>query len=159
MICHRCGHQNPVDAKFCSECGTSLAAMSEDATMTLNAIELDMDEQEAKDLTGQLQQLAEGDAMLLVTRGNNLGATYLLDSSVIRVGRNPDNDIFLDDVTVSRKHAEFQRHENHFEIRDLGSLNGTYVNGAIVESAHVANNDEVQIGAFKFVFLTGPSGR
>jgi pSer/pThr/pTyr-binding forkhead associated (FHA) protein len=130
--------------------------MSEDATMTFNA--LDLGEEEAQELSGQLDELAEGDAMLLVVRGNNHGATYLLDKENTRAGRNPDNDIFLDDVTVSRKHAEFVRHDHHFEVRDVGSLNGTYVNGKIVESAQLANNDEVQIGAFKLVFLTGPSG-
>lgn len=96
--------------------------------------------------------------MLVVTRGNNHGATYLLDSDIVRAGRNPDNEIFLDDVTVSRKHAEFVRHENHFELRDTGSLNGTYVNGDRIDSVTLNSNDEVQIGAFKLVFLTGPAG-
>lgn len=157
MFCHRCGHQNPEGAKFCSECGTPLASMSEDATLTFNA--LDLGEEDAQELSGQLQELNADSAMLLVVRGNNHGATYLLDTDVVRAGRNPDNDIFLDDVTVSRKHAEFRRQGNTFEVKDLGSLNGTYVNGKIVEAAALANHDEVQIGAFKFVFLTGPSGR
>jgi pSer/pThr/pTyr-binding forkhead associated (FHA) protein len=158
MKCHRCGHENPQDANFCSECGTAIARVSEDATMTFNALDLG-DAQEEKEISGQLQELAEGDAMLVATRGNNHGATYLLDSDVVRAGRNPDNEIFLDDVTVSRKHAEFVRHENHFELRDTGSLNGTYVNGDRIDSVTLKANDEVQIGAFKLVFLTGPSGQ
>jgi pSer/pThr/pTyr-binding forkhead associated (FHA) protein len=126
--------------------------------MTYAALDLG-DAEEEREITGQLDELAEGDAMLVVTRGNNHGATYLLDSDVVRVGRNPDSDIFLDDVTVSRKHAEFHRHENHFELHDKGSLNGTYVNGDRIDSVTLNPNDEVQIGAFKLVFLTGPSGR
>lgn len=125
--------------------------------MTFNALDLG-DAEVEKEVGGQLGELAEGDAMLVATRGNNHGATYLLDADIIRAGRNPDNDIFLDDVTVSRKHAEFHRHENHFELHDKGSLNGTYVNGNRIDSVTLNANDEVQIGAFKLVFLTGPTG-
>lgn len=157
VLCHRCGHQNSEDANFCSECGTALSRPGDDATITFTALDLGNDAEE--ELTDQLQELAEGDAMLLVTRGSNQGATYLLDDDVIRVGRNPNNEIFLDDVAVSRKHAEFHRHANHFELRDVGSLNGTYVKGKRVESHTLVNGDEVQIGAFKLIFLTGPSGR
>jgi pSer/pThr/pTyr-binding forkhead associated (FHA) protein len=135
-----------------------LSRPGEDATITFNALDLG-DAEEEKEISGQLEELAEGDAMLVVTRGNNHGATYLLDSDIIRAGRNPDNEIFLDDVTVSRKHAEFHRLENHFELRDTGSLNGTYVNGDRIDSITLNPNDEVQIGAFKLVFLTGPAGR
>jgi pSer/pThr/pTyr-binding forkhead associated (FHA) protein len=158
MICHRCGHENPAEANFCSECGTALARPGEDATITLNALDLG-DEQEEKEISTQLGELAAGDAMLVVTRGNNHGATYLLDADIVRAGRNTDSDVFLDDVTVSRKHAEFHRHENHYELHDKGSLNGTYVNGDRIDSITLKPNDEIQIGAFKLVFLTGPSGK
>lgn len=95
--------------------------------------------------------------MLLVKRGDNAGATFLLDTDVVRAGRHPDNAIFLDDVTVSRKHAEFRRTNGAYSVTDVGSLNGTYVNGDLVESKTLTRGDEVQIGKFKLVFLLGVS--
>jgi pSer/pThr/pTyr-binding forkhead associated (FHA) protein len=127
--------------------------------MTFNVLDLGDAVEDEREITGQLRELAEGDAMLVVTRGNNHGATYLLDADVIRAGRNSDSDVFLDDVTVSRRHAEFHRRENHYELHDKGSLNGTYVNGDRIDSVVLKSNDEVQIGAFKLLFLTGPSGQ
>ncbi len=76
-----------------------------------------------------------------------------------RGGGTPDSDIFLDDVTVSRRHAEFRQDEGEFQVVDVGSLNGTYVNREPVDSAVLANGDEVQIGKFRLVFLTGPRGK
>jgi pSer/pThr/pTyr-binding forkhead associated (FHA) protein len=96
--------------------------------------------------------LPSGSALLVVRRGPNIGARFLLDSDVTAVGRHPDADIFLDDVTVSRKHSEFLRHGTTFEIRDLGSLNGTYLNGVRVESAVLGDVAEVQIGKFRLTF-------
>ena len=89
-------------------------------------------------------------------RGPNAGARFLLDHDVTTSGRHPDSDIFLDDVTVSRRHAEFHRESGVFTVRDVGSLNGTYVNRERVESATLSNGDEVQIGKFRLVFIAGP---
>jgi len=100
--------------------------------------------------------LPHGMALLVVRRGPNAGARFLLDHDVTTSGRHPDSDIFLDDVTVSRRHAEFHRDANGFTVRDVGSLNGTYVNRERVEAATLANADEVQIGKFRLVFLAGP---
>ena len=94
--------------------------------------------------------------VLLVVRGPNAGAHFPLDRDVTTAGRHPDSDIFLDDVTVSRRHAEFRLEGNDFHVVDVGSLNGTYVNREPVDSAVLANGDEVQIGKFRLVFLTGP---
>jgi pSer/pThr/pTyr-binding forkhead associated (FHA) protein len=100
--------------------------------------------------------LPPGTALLAVRRGPNAGARFLLDHDVTTSGRHPDSDIFLDDVTVSRRHAEFHRDSGIFTVRDVGSLNGTYVNRERVESATLSNGDEVQIGKFRLVFIAGP---
>jgi pSer/pThr/pTyr-binding forkhead associated (FHA) protein len=102
--------------------------------------------------------LPSGEALLVVRRGPNAGSRFLLDTDVTTAGRHPDSDIFLDDVTVSRRHAEFRREGGIFSVRDVGSLNGTYVNRERVETAVLANGDEVQIGKFRLVFLVGVAG-
>ncbi len=102
------------------------------------------------------ETLPPGSALLVVRRGPNAGSRFLLDTDVTTAGRHPESDIFLDDVTVSRRHAEFRREGGVFTVRDVGSLNGTYVNRERVESAALANADEVQIGKFRLVFLSGP---
>ncbi|WP_368496360.1 FHA domain-containing protein [Herbiconiux sp. A18JL235] len=96
--------------------------------------------------------LPSGSALLIVRRGPNAGARFLLDTAVTTVGRHPNADIFLDDVTVSRRHAEFARHGHSFVVRDLGSLNGTYVGGVRVEEALLDDGAEVQIGKFRLTF-------
>ena len=101
-----------------------------------------------------INALPKGSALLIVRKGPNLGARFLLDTPSAIAGRHPDNDIFLDDVTVSRKHAAFNRVDNKFFIRDLGSLNGTYLGTEVVDEARLANGDEVQIGKYRFMFFT-----
>ncbi|BBA88287.1 glycogen accumulation regulator GarA [Mycobacterium pseudoshottsii] len=103
-----------------------------------------------------VEGLPSGSALLVVKRGPNAGSRFLLDQPITSAGRHPDSDIFLDDVTVSRRHAEFRLEGNEFSVVDVGSLNGTYVNREPVDSAVLANDDEVQIGKFRLVFLTGP---
>jgi len=99
--------------------------------------------------------LPSGTALLVVKRGPNAGSRFLLDQDTTSAGRHPDSDIFLDDVTVSRRHAEFRREGGEFVVIDVGSLNGTYVNREPVDQAVLAGGDEVQIGKFRLVFLTG----
>ncbi len=103
-----------------------------------------------------VEGLPAGSALLVVKRGPNAGSRFLLDQATTSAGRHPDSDIFLDDVTVSRRHAEFRLAAGEFQVVDVGSLNGTYVNREPVDSAQLANGDEVQIGKFRLVFLTGP---
>ena len=103
-----------------------------------------------------VEGLPVGSALLVVKRGPNAGSRFLLDQPTTSAGRHPDSDIFLDDVTVSRRHAEFRLEGGEFQVVDVGSLNGTYVNREPVDSAVLANGDEVQIGKFRLVFLTGP---
>ena len=98
--------------------------------------------------------LPEGHALLVVRAGPKAGARFLLDSDVTTVGRHPNADIFLDDVTVSRRHAEFHRHGNSFQVEDLASLNGTYYDGVRIESALLEEGAEVQIGKFRLTFYS-----
>jgi pSer/pThr/pTyr-binding forkhead associated (FHA) protein len=99
--------------------------------------------------------LRAGTALLVVLRGPNTGARFLLDDDEVASGRHPDSDIFLDDVTVSRKHAIFRREGDTFVVRDVGSLNGTYVNRERIDEVALKTGDEVQIGKFRLVFYAG----
>jgi pSer/pThr/pTyr-binding forkhead associated (FHA) protein len=96
--------------------------------------------------------LPSGSALLIVRRGPNAGARFLLDADVTIVGRHPDAEIFLDDVTVSRRHAEFIRLGRSFEVRDLGSLNGTYFDGTRIDVARLGDRSEVQVGKYRLTF-------
>jgi len=98
--------------------------------------------------------LPAGNALLVVRRGPNKGARFLLDADLITVGRHPNSDVFLDDVTVSRRHAEISRTSGEFSVKDLDSLNGTYYQGARVESAVLTNGSELQIGKYHFTFYS-----
>jgi hypothetical protein len=157
MICSNCGHDNSHEANFCSSCGHRLAGSNDDATITFTALDLG-DPQAEEELASAVHELPSNEATLFVRRGTNAGATYLLDKDVVLAGRNPTSEIFLDDVTVSRKHAEFHRANGVFRLQDLGSLNGTYVNGESVDAVELSKGDEVQIGKFKLIFLTGAEG-
>lgn len=99
-----------------------------------------------------INALPSGSALLVVRRGPNIGARFLLDADVTSVGRHPEADIFLDDVTVSRRHAEFLRYGTAFRVKDLGSLNGTYFDGVRIDSALLSDGAEVQIGKFRLTF-------
>ncbi len=105
---------------------------------------------------GAVDSLPPGSALLVVKRGPNAGSRFLLDEPVTTAGRHPDCDIFLDDVTVSRRHASFERDGEQFVVRDVGSLNGTYLNRERIDEATLSSGDEVQIGKFRLVFLTSP---
>lgn len=118
------------------------------AMVRARTTDLSIDEQEA------VRALPSGAALLVVRRGSNLGARFLLDEDSTVAGRHPDVDIFLDDVTVSRRHAEFAREGSRFRVRDLGSLNGTYVDGRRIEAEYLLEDGvEVQVGKFKFTFF------
>jgi pSer/pThr/pTyr-binding forkhead associated (FHA) protein len=99
-----------------------------------------------------ISALPSGSALLIVRRGPNVGARFLLDSEVTTAGRHPDADIFLDDVTVSRKHADFVRRGTSFSVKDLGSLNGTYFDGVRIDEAPLVDGSEVQVGKFRLTF-------
>jgi hypothetical protein len=159
MICRRCGHVNEAGANFCSSCGAPLAggAGSDDPTATLATLE---ERHEVDEELGELlAELPEGLGVLVVRRGPNAGSRYVLDTETTALGRHPDSDIFLDDITVSRRHAVI-RHitDNGYEVADVGSLNGTYVNHERVETAPLHYLDELQVGRFVLTFLVGGTG-
>jgi pSer/pThr/pTyr-binding forkhead associated (FHA) protein len=116
---------------------------------------LELEEETGEEAGAPQAELESGQALLIVQRGPNAGSKFLIDKDVTTAGRHPESDIFLDDVTVSRRHAEFRRDDGRFVIRDVGSLNGTYVNRQRVEEAQLASGDELQIGKFKLTFYTG----
>ena len=109
----------------------------------------------AEPQTWRAVEAPRGAAVLVVKRGPNAGSRFLLDEPVISAGRHPVSDIYLDDITVSRRHAEFRSHDGEFRVVDTNSLNGTFVNRVPVESAVLADGDEIEIGKFRLVFLTG----
>ena len=106
-----------------------------------------------------INALPSGSALLVVKRGAADGSRFLLDTDLSKAGRHPNADIFLDDVTVSRKHAEFIRVGRNFEVLDQASLNGTYLNGVRIDSSALSNGDEVQIGKFKLTFYSSPADK
>jgi pSer/pThr/pTyr-binding forkhead associated (FHA) protein len=149
VVCSKCGRANPDEARYCSNCGTPL---KEETTVSFTPIE----EEEQGEAPGQPQRdLESGQALLIVQRGPNAGSKFLIDKDVTTAGRHPESDIFLDDVTVSRRHAEFKREDGKFFVHDAGSLNGTYVNRHRVDDTQLANGDELQIGKFKLSFHMG----
>ena len=165
-FCTQCGHANPDESRFCSNCGAALAraASSGDSTttITIGAMDADTGGEKAEALSAADQAavdaLPPGSALLVVRRGPNSGSRFLLDSDVTTAGRHPSSDIFLDDVTVSRRHAEFTRSDDGFTVRDVGSLNGTYVNRERIDEAQLSGGDEVQIGKYRLVFYPDQHG-
>lgn len=166
VYCTQCGHANPDDARFCANCGSPLQRSTPPeqpgettSTISIAGIEaMDLADHPGTDFVADpatLEALPPRAAMLVVKRGPNAGSRFLLDADLTTVGRHPESDIFLDDVTVSRRHVEFSRRGEGFSVRDVGSLNGTYVNRERIEEASLSGGDEVQIGKFRLVFLVG----
>nr|WP_258528086.1 FHA domain-containing protein [Streptomyces sp. NBRC 110611] len=173
-VCTRCGHRNAEASRFCSNCGTPLraGAQAERASETTSTISISGLEAYDSETTGQtplpslspeaqaaVDALPLGSALLVVRRGPNSGSRFLLDGELTTAGRHPQGDIFLDDVTVSRRHVEFRRGpDGLFTVADVGSLNGTYVNRERIDSVVLANGDEVQIGKYRLVFYASQRG-
>ena len=155
LFCTNCGHRNALRARFCSSCGAALEVDSgEETTITFAPVDAtgEILEEEVALALGELQETT---AMVVVKRGPNAGSKFVLEGDVTRAGRHPDSDIFLDDITVSRRHAEIHRTANGYVVRDAGSLNGTYLNRERIEEAPLSNGDELQIGKFRLVFFAG----
>jgi pSer/pThr/pTyr-binding forkhead associated (FHA) protein len=153
VICNRCRTPNGGNANFCSACGAPLLVHAADSTIVLpadsNAVEPE------GDLTVEVSPSRVGIGMLVVRSGPDTGQVYELVNTVTTIGRSPDNDVFLDDVTVSRRHAVVIVGSDRFTVRDAGSLNGTYRNRERIAEAELHAGDEVQIGKFRLVFLLG----
>jgi ribosomal protein L40E len=148
IYCPECGFQNPEAANYCARCGAHLIRAEEsEATMTFTP-------EEAEEERVGLPEGIGGPALVVRSGGGRSGETFPLESERITVGRSPDCDIFLDDVTVSRKHAAITKDGNAFSIKDEGSLNGTFVNRKRVEGAELEDGDEIQIGKYRLTFLS-----
>ncbi|MEU6403190.1 FHA domain-containing protein [Streptomyces sp. NPDC046985] len=168
LVCTRCGNRNAENSRFCSNCGAPLRAgvapeRPSETTSTISISGLEAYESEATGQTPMLSPEAQaavdalplGSALLVVRRGPNSGSRFLLDGELTTAGRHPQSDIFLDDVTVSRRHVEFRRSpDGSFTVADVGSLNGTYVNRERIDQVALSNGDEVQIGKYRLVFYS-----
>ncbi|MEO5840695.1 MAG: FHA domain-containing protein [Acidimicrobiales bacterium] len=150
-VCGACGTANDASARVCTNCGTNLDAQETD-TATLN---LDIITAAVPEVAVDRAQFPPETGLLIITRGPKGGSRYALDGSVITAGRDTRSDIFLDDVTVSRRHAEVYRRGPKYFVRDVGSLNGTYVNRKQVDDVELHDGDELQIGMFKLAFFHG----
>ncbi len=174
MFCTRCGQQNPPDAHFCARCGHELLrpggpVSGERLSETTTTLNIAAAEHEAghdadfgdavtdSEARAAVEALPPGTGLLVVKRGPNAGSRFMLDRDLTTAGRHPDSDIFLDDVTVSRRHAEFRRTpDGQFTVADVGSLNGTYLKRGRIDSATVlSSGDEVQVGKFRLTFFAG----
>lgn len=175
-FCTNCGRRNPDDARFCSQCGTRLVTPEEaeaaagaaestagpgetTATIQFGAGSGERVETADRQLSAvdaaAVDGLPTGHALLVVQKGPGAGSRFLLDQSEVSAGRHPESAIFLDDVTVSRRHAIFRREGASFTVEDAGSLNGTYVNRDRIEKVGLKDSDEVQIGKYRLVFFAG----
>ncbi|WP_344015446.1 FHA domain-containing protein [Streptomyces thermospinosisporus] len=174
LVCTRCGNRNAENSRFCSNCGAPLrpGVTPERSSETTSTISISGIEAYDAEATGQtpvpalspeaqaaVDALPQGSALLVVRRGPNAGSRFLLDGDLTTAGRHPQSDIFLDDVTVSRRHVEFRRGpDGSFTVADVGSLNGTYVNRERIDQVALSNGDEVQIGKYRLVFYTSQRG-
>jgi pSer/pThr/pTyr-binding forkhead associated (FHA) protein len=151
MYCSQCGTKLPPNANFCPSCGTPIHAdgRTDDGTTA----SIDVTATEYPEALEDLPDLAAGTGMFVVVRGPSAGARFLLDREVTTIGRHPEADLFLDDVTVSRNHAEILAGPDHLLLKDLGSLNGTYVAGERVDEHVLRTGDEVQVGRYKLVYV------
>jgi pSer/pThr/pTyr-binding forkhead associated (FHA) protein len=145
IYCPECGFQSPEAATYCSRCGALLGRETVDET----TLSLGPEEIEAASLADNI----DGPALVVRSGGGRAGESFEAIGDQALIGRSPECDVFLDDVTVSRRHAELTRDGNVFTIRDLGSLNGTFVNRRRIESSVLEDDDEVQIGKYRMTFL------
>jgi pSer/pThr/pTyr-binding forkhead associated (FHA) protein len=172
-FCTNCGHENLEGSNFCSNCGsplTSTASRAEPAAErvptgdTTKTIPVPTDEprEALESLSAEdeaaVTALPAGSSLLIVQRGSNAGSRFLLNTDLVTAGRHHESDIFLDDISVSRRHATFTRTPQGTVVKDMGSLNGTYVNRDLVDECLLKSGDEVQIGKYRMVFYGSPRG-
>jgi ribosomal protein L40E len=172
QVCTRCGSGNPDASRFCSNCGAPLRARAgaerpSEQTSTISISGLEAYEPDVSapvtpaispEAQAAVDALPPGSALLVVRKGPNSGSRFLLDTELTTAGRHPESDIFLDDITVSRRHVEFRRTPSGFGVADVGSLNGTYVNRERIDEVPLSTGDEVQIGKYRLVFFESRRG-
>lgn len=164
ITCAICGKENPNEANFCQKCGAKLGAQSNETTRIISFVEDEArDDIRTVELSPEdanaVRDLPENSALLIVTRGPDVGARYLLDSVEVTVGRSPKSDIFLNDITVSRHHAKFTMNNGSVVLVDQHSHNGTYVNRTLVDQqVTLRQGDEVQIGKYRMLFFASERG-
>jgi len=151
VYCHECGFQNTEEGKYCSKCGALLPEeeSSPEATVRFSP---ETDERES-DFDGLAEVAHEGVSLVVRSGGGLAGETFKPAGEKTTIGRHPDSDIFLDDITVSRNHAVLIQKPGGFYIQDQGSLNGTYVNRARVETQRLTDGDQVQVGKYKLTYI------
>ena len=159
LHCPECGFVVTEGANYCQRCGAYVGAR-EDTRDDVTTATYVIDEQ-----TGELRPVDVGDvaaatgALVIRAGGGRVGQSFPLEGERLTIGRSPDAEIFLDDVTVSRRHVEFRRHpDGSFTVADVGSLNGTYVNRERIDQVALSNGDEVQIGKYRLVFYASRQG-
>jgi FHA domain-containing protein/zinc ribbon protein len=148
IYCPECGFQNPESANYCSKCGAALVRDTGGADTTMAYTPGELEENSPLEDLGM-----DGPALVVRSGGGRAGEHFLPQGETTTIGRSPDCDIFLDDVTVSRQHAVLRRNGDSFVIEDQGSLNGTFVNRRRIESVELADGDEVQVGKYRLTFL------
>jgi pSer/pThr/pTyr-binding forkhead associated (FHA) protein len=149
IYCPECGFQNPEAANYCAKCGALLHNQQESGETTQT-----FSPEEGAEMLDALDGLdVTGPALVVRSGGGRSGETFVPQGDSTMIGRSPDNPVFLDDVTVSRKHAVLAQRDGRWYIEDQGSLNGTFVNRKRVESAEISDGDELQIGKYRFTFL------
>jgi pSer/pThr/pTyr-binding forkhead associated (FHA) protein len=158
VFCNNCGHRNPPSSGFCSSCGSALDSL-EDRTITLTAVDPLLDAAGAQDdVAVPMNSLPRDGAVLIVRAGPQAGERFELGEGTTHLGRHPDSDIMLDDITVSRRHVAIEHTSEGYVVRDEGSLNGTYINQERVDRAVLHHGDELQIGKFRLVLFERGDG-
>jgi pSer/pThr/pTyr-binding forkhead associated (FHA) protein len=151
VFCNQCGHRNPPGSSFCSSCGSALD-LQDDRTITLTAVD-PLQDAPGDDVVVPMGDLPADGAVLIVRAGAQAGDRFTLSDGVTHLGRHPDSEIMLDDITVSRRHVEIEHTNEGWVVSDAGSLNGTYVNQERIDRAVLHHGDELQIGKFRLVLF------
>ncbi len=156
MKCDECGFDNDKDSKICNQCGATLIhdkASAADTTIVYFPSEVEIEIKDEK-VVIPIENMKGIKPSLIVLRGPNKGEKFIVDKDELTLGRHPESDIFLGDITVSRNHAKIVKIGNTYEVQDAGSLNGTYVNNEQIEKSVLSDQDVIQVGKFKLMYLT-----
>ncbi|TSA53103.1 MAG: FHA domain-containing protein [Actinobacteria bacterium] len=156
-FCNSCGHRNPPESTFCSACGTVLDHLSQHTIVLAKVDPLQDAPGDDDNVQVELGEIHAGHGLLVMRSGERSGERFALTLESMLIGRNPECGLCLDDVTVSRRHAAVDQVGGCYEVTDLGSLNGTYVNQQRVDQQTLGNGDELQIGKYRMVFFDGAS--